>query len=84
MKLILCPHCQDILKILPEKRFCSCGKCYSYYTDRLNAVVSKEAIPLGLSNPSLIGAIAERPQEGMGSEFTAFVLPEKCQTISLK
>lgn len=82
MKLIFCPVCQDILKLLYPLRRCSCQSSWGYYRDDgLNAVIGGQAIPLGIANKSLQSALASRPEEGQGSRFEAFVIPEKCPTI---
>jgi len=84
MKLILCAECQDVIKLLVGKqRFCDCGKSYGeYMDDGLNAKIGGRAIPIGFANNSLLGAIRCRPESGQGSKFEAFVIPEKCQTIT--
>jgi hypothetical protein len=63
-------------------RECECRKSYGFYeADGLNAIVGGMGIPLGFSNPDLKLALANRPEEGMGSTFEAFVIPVKCPTI---
>ena len=83
MKLIFCPDCQDIVKLKREKTFCACGKCWGYYKeDGLHAIINKEAIPLGFNNFHL--ALRNRPEEGLGYVFGAFVIPKKCPTIRVE
>jgi hypothetical protein len=85
MKLIFCAKCQDVVKLTYHLRYCGCGECWGrYLEDGLNAQISANAIPLGFLNSSLINALRDRPKEGMGSEFVAFVIPEKCDTIEVK
>jgi hypothetical protein len=82
MKLILCPHCTDVRKLLVNTRtVCECGKSFGQYTDEINAEIGGDAIPLGLANASLALAIRNRPQSGMGKEFTAFVIPREVSSI---
>ncbi len=82
MKLVLCTECWDVFKLAMEPRSCKCGLCSGHYKDRLNAVYSgEEAMPLGFANGSLMLAMGEQPKEGMGKEFTAFVIPEICPTM---
>lgn len=66
MKLLFCPHCQDVRKLRgPEPAratesnatYCYCGKSWGYYTDDINAVYGGDAVMLGISNPSLGAAI---------------------------
>ncbi len=85
MKLIFCPKCQDVFKIPSGKIYkrCKCGHVYGKYIDDLNAEISKHAIPIGFDNPSLKDALWRRPEAGPGSEFTAFVIPTDCGTITI-
>lgn len=82
MKLIYCLDCDDIVRLTSEKKYCYCGRCYGYYTDKLNAIYhGKNVIPLGFDNLSFMYAISEQPTEGRGKEFNAFVIPSKCDTF---
>ena len=83
MKLILCKNCEDIVRLRKEERFCKCGKCSGKYTDNLNAWYKggDNVVPLGFANSSLISALRNQPKEGWGENFTAFVIPEICDTF---
>jgi len=82
MKLIYCTHCRDIVKLTLERRSCSCGRSSGmYYEDGLHANIIGDAVPLGITNESFLSALANRPAAGMGVEFTAFVIPVKCDTV---
>lgn len=84
MKLILCKNCLDVISLIQsEERSCSCGKCSGQYTDQLNAWYKggDYVVPLGFNNKSLVEAINSQPKEGMGKDFSAFVIPEKCETF---
>jgi len=84
MKLILCPKCKDVRKLLLSKVYCSCGECWGYYTaDGLNAIINDKAIPLGFANSSLVEALYKRPESGMGAPFNAFIIPKECPTITI-
>ena len=83
MKLIFCPHCQDVRKLLRDRVQCSCGKSYGWYKDKMNAVIGGDAIPLGFDNYSLALSLKIRPESGSGAVFTAFVIPHKCKTIEV-
>jgi len=52
-----------------------------YYEDGLHANIIGDAVPLGITNESFFKALTHRPQAGMGAEFTAFVIPVKCDTV---
>ena len=80
MKLILCPHCQDVRKLDAELTICRCGKSCGKYLNDLDAVYGGSAIPLGFENSSLVSAIRHQPKQGMGERFTAFVIPKECPT----
>lgn len=81
MKLIFCPKCHDVFRLRGSIRKCDCGLSWGRYTDEINAEIGGMAIPLGFTNDSFVRAIQERPKEGYGSRYVAFVIPEKCETI---
>lgn len=81
MKLIFCPECSDVVRLVDYSRQCECGKSTGRYLDEVNAITTGLAIPLGIANPSLLEALNNRPEEGLGSRFEAFVIPRKCPTI---
>lgn len=85
MKLILCPTCHDVIKIMTQApRTCYCGQSWGflpYEGDDLHAAIGGQAIPLGFANSTLVDAIQSRPKFGMGSHFDAFVIPENCETV---
>jgi len=82
MKLIFCPVCSDIVRLIRKKRTCECGASWGHYEeDLLHSVIGGRAVPLGLVNSEFHMALYDRPKEGLGSRFTAFVIPEKCDTV---
>ncbi len=83
MKLVLCKKCQDVFKLDLKIRRCKCKECWGkYLPDGLNAVYGGEsAIPLGMGNSSLLGAIADQRDTGWGEKFDAFVIPKVCPTM---
>ena len=83
MKLIFCKHCEDIYKLSFEKHTCACGMTWGYYEeDGLHAHYGGEtAVPMGISNLSLIKAIVLQPATGTGERFEAFVIPKACSTM---
>lgn len=83
MKLILCPKCHDVFKLDYQLRQCKCGQSYGQYgTDGLHASYHG-GIPIGFNNRSLVVAMFNQPQEGMGERFEAFVIPKDCPTMTL-
>jgi len=83
MKLIFCPHCEDVVKLRTESsRTCWCGKSGGMYRkDGDNAIIAGAAIPLGFGNTTFGLALRQRPADGMGSRFEAFVIPHRCPSI---
>lgn len=83
MKLLFCNVCKDVLLIRPDRRVCSCGKSAAVLLDsRLKAKIEgPEAIPLGINNHSFSQAFLARPDEGVGSEFSGFVIPKQCENV---
>jgi hypothetical protein len=82
MKLIFCPECQDVVKLLDRPRRCDCGQSWgSYMEDGLHAEIAGKAIPIGFNNSTLAQALKVRPASGMGARFEAFVIPKDCPTI---
>jgi hypothetical protein len=82
MKLLLCLNCNDLFNLDFDEKSCKCSFTKGKYIDQLNAIYSgNSAVPLGFSNPSLSNAIRNQPKEGLGEEFTAFVIPENCETF---
>ena len=83
MKLILCPECHDVVKLIQEEtRSCKCGKSSGKYRDELNAEISGKAIPLGFDNSELRKAVLNRRKTGRGIRFAAFVISHQCYTIT--
>ncbi|CAM5198966.1 hypothetical protein UACE39S_05780 [Ureibacillus acetophenoni] len=81
MKLLMCTNCMDIFNLKLEEKICSCGKTRGKYLDELQAAFSGPAVTLGFANSSLIKAVNNRPTEGLGEPFTAFVIPKNCDTF---
>ena len=44
MKLILCPHCQDVVRLKRGTSRCMCGKSWGRYVNDIDAEVNSEAI----------------------------------------
>lgn len=85
MKLLMCLECNDIFNLDMSETSCRCGSSKGkYINQQLAEYTGKSAVPLGFSNPSFIQAIKDQPNEGMGKEFNAFVIPKNCETFFRK
>lgn len=81
MKLIFCPHCQDVVKLQLGERTCMCGKSTGRYVDSQYAEIGGAAIPIGFENGSFVAALERQPESGLGSVFRAFVIPKSVPTV---
>lgn len=83
MKLVFCPHCQDVVKPgRREPRVCNCGESGGEYIDDVNCIVYGAGTPLGFANTSFVSALKSRPKgPGKGSRFEAWVMPRKVDSI---
>lgn len=83
MKLLYCRLCYDVIKLDYITRWCKCRKVGGRYNaDGYHAKYWGEfAVPLGFANSSLVQAILDQPEEGMGERFEAFVIPKECPTL---
>jgi hypothetical protein len=43
-----------MFKLARQVRYCTCLATAGKYLDRRNAVITKQAVPIGISNPSLL------------------------------
>lgn len=86
MKLLVCLECHDIFNLREDKtKSCSCGKSSGKYRqDGLHADYQGPCLPLGVNNGSLVHAMQNQPESGMGKEFNAFVIPKQCETFIRK
>ena len=81
MKLLLCKKCQDVIKLTYDERTCKCGSVGGKYVDNINVEYYGDlAVLLGFNNSSLRNAVINQPDNGMGKEFIAFVMPKKIKT----
>lgn len=88
MKLMFCFECQDVVKLSTYKvRECECGKIKAKYEingDGFFHAKDDRYLLLGFANDSFQGAVQKAYDtiESMGVEFTAFVIPEPCDTFT--
>jgi hypothetical protein len=68
MKLLFCGHCQDIVRLFPERRSCKCGRSWGQYLpDNSTTVQTGYSLSLGLAGPDFsraIEALLKDRQEG--------------------
>jgi hypothetical protein len=89
MKLLFCIECQTTVTLKPGKvRACECGNVKGAYINRLDArfvAKNERYFLIGYANNSFQQAVFDCNKYGepggMGVEFTAFVIPEPCQTF---
>ncbi len=76
MKLFLCPLCEDIVRMVEgEMRHCKCGKSGGMYRDKVMAEIEGHAIPIGISNPSLVEAVKLQQGYAHPIRIIAFTIP---------
>jgi len=64
MKLILCPDCNDVVRLIDINRTCRCGNSWGWYEqDGKNGHYRGSAIPLGFANPDILDAIRRWPEK---------------------
>jgi hypothetical protein len=86
MKLLYCRLCGDIFSLDTKLKQCGCGDTKGLYMeDKLNAEYSGvSAMPLGITNMTFREAVRMQPEDGMGYNFVAFVIPKECPTFKWK
>lgn len=85
MKLLFCKKCVSVFSLtLRKEKTCDCGESKGRYVDYTNAEYEGDCVPLGFVNKQFVSALKNQPKEGWGDEFTAFVIPEKCNTMIKK
>jgi len=64
MKLLYCGHCQDIVRLFPERRTCKCGGSWGHYlADNSTTVQTSHTLSIGIANPDFNQAIQTFMQE---------------------
>ncbi|KKL60011.1 hypothetical protein LCGC14_2209550 [marine sediment metagenome] len=84
MKLLLCKKCQDVFKLcIGINKYCECEESSGFYEDDgLNVIILGEyAVVIGFNNESLVEAVLNQPDSGLGEEFKAFIIPKQCGTV---
>ena len=82
MKLLWCKACGDVFSLQRHVKWCSCKKTAGVYRDNVNAeYFGENAVPVGFHNRLFLNAVAQQPEEGMGKNFEAFIIPKKCPTL---
>lgn len=81
MKLIFCKVCEDVVRLDRKERTCECQSCGGRYLSPVLAEYwGESAVPLSIDTESLKMAVSQRPENGRGNEFVAFVIPHQCPT----
>ncbi len=87
MKLILCPKCNDVIRLIDIKRACRCGKSWGFYKDKRNAIINSVAVPIGIDNKSLAYAVRNRAltdSELNSIKVDTFIIPYVSRTVEVK
>lgn len=84
VKLFYCQKCKDIQKMMKHTRACFCGQSWGrYMSDGCRAEIGGSAVPVGIVDSSLDGALANRQPSGRGTRFTAYVSPLEAAKINV-
>ncbi len=54
MKLLFCPECWDVQKLVKEERVCQCGKVRGRAITSVDVEINGDSIVLGLDNHGLM------------------------------
>lgn len=89
MKLLICTDCQSVVSLTQDHaRSCECGNVKGMYIDELNArfrSINDCYLMVGFANYTVQKAIQDYRKhgspDGMGLNFTAFIIPEPCKTF---
>lgn len=82
MKLLQCSGCGSIFNLaLQHLKSCDCGRTQGFYRDNRLAFYTGPSVPIGFDNQSFHHAKLERPPEGRGTGFNAFIVPILCPTF---
>jgi hypothetical protein len=81
-KIIYCPTCQDLKTLRKKVTRCVCGKAMGRMLDNTNAEINIDAIPIGLSNKTFQFSLQNRPESGLGTPFTGFVMASENKNIT--
>lgn len=58
MKLLFCYHCQDIVRLFPERRSCKCGRSSGQYAeDKSTTIQTSESLSVGIANQDFLHAV---------------------------
>jgi hypothetical protein len=82
MKLLLCPHCEDVFSLSSrEDRSCWCGMVTGRYINRTEAVTNGKGISIAIGNGSLLNAHYNLTRSGFKDQdrdFYRFRNPVVC------
>lgn len=80
VKLVFCPACEDLVKLLGRRRACRCGRSWGRYIGDRRAKYGGLAVPLGISNGAFADAYRSRGPEAKPM-FAAFFFPANAPTF---
>lgn len=80
MKLIFCKQCQDIVRLTNRIRYCKCKNVYGRYVNDSVAIISKNAVPIGILNNSLKAAL-NKDNKTEDVHFVSFIIAENAPNI---
>lgn len=85
MKLLFCPKCTDIRKLVKDLEKCRCGCSFGgYWPDGINAMVGGDGVLLGIGNRSFEQAYRSWQNGGGEYTFRAFFIDEAASAAHVK
>ncbi len=85
IKLLFCPKCSDVRKLvqLPDATHCNCGNSWGWYeADGWNAFIGGVGMAIGLDNNSLEFAVRERLNgNGRSAYLSAWLMATDHKTV---
>jgi hypothetical protein len=77
MKLVFCTYCRDLFRLHMHTETCLCGRVKGRYLNETDAIVTKEAISIGLDNRVFFPAISADPETRR--DLVAWIRPNEGQ-----
>ena len=63
MKLVYCPECRDVVRLIHTARRCSCWQCQGFVNGQGVAHYTGPAVPLEIPDVSIRAAMADDPKK---------------------
>ena len=80
-KLLFCPACQDVVRLMAYMRYCHCELSYGYMESPVYAAIGGRAMLIGLENNSFYQQVIAKPKEPFTGDFTAFIIEDPCIVV---